>query len=438
MHLSLLRPALMMFVLLRVGKEVMHKKHIAVIGAGIVGTCSALMLQEAGYQVSLIDRRLPGCETSYGNAGVLCDSAITVLNSPDLLKSLPSLLFQRGNDLHYAPKFIMRHLPMFMRFLFYCHPAHNKRCAPALRAMQLRSISQHKTWIKQAQVDALLQSSGWLKVFRQGQTLQSALEGYAFLRDFGCELEQFSAEALREYEPALSEIYVGGVLFKNTYRVNDPAALTQAYLRLFKEAGGRLLTHNVVDLRQEQGEWQVVDHLGVTEKADELVIAAGPWSPDLVQRLGYRIPMFWERGYHQHFAAVEDRIPRRSIHDVDAGFVLSPMAQGLRVLSSVELAHRDAPPNYRQLQACVHAAREAIPLGVALDEKPWLGARPTLVDSMPIVGRAPRHAGLWFNFGHQHLGLSMAPGSAVLLRDLMQGQRGDVPADPFRADRFRL
>ena len=148
--------------------------------------------------------------------------------------------------------------------------------------------------------------------------------------------------------------------------------------------------------------------------------------------------MVWERGYHLHLAPGEAPALQRPIHDIEGGFVVAPMQRGLRVTSGVEITDRDAPPNYQQINQSVAMAREIYPMEDLVDEEPWMGRRPTLTDSLPMIGAAPRHAGLWFNFGHQHLGLSMAPGSALLLAALLAGTPPSVAAAPFCPTRFRL
>jgi D-amino-acid dehydrogenase len=215
--------------------------------------------------------------------------------------------------------------------------------------------------------------------------------------------------------------------------------LCDAYVGLFTAAGGIVKTGAAKQLQKGSGGlWTVVLADGAAEEADDIVLAAGPWSPDIAATAGYRIPMRWERGYHVHLDPRDGRAPSRAVHDVDGGYVMSPQLLGVRVTSGVELTHRDAPPNYGQIEAAAALAREAAGLGEAVEETPWMGRRPTLVDSLPMIGKAPHHEGLWFDFGHQHTGLCMSAGSARVLSDLIEGKTPPIDATAFRPDRFRL
>jgi D-amino-acid dehydrogenase len=172
--------------------------------------------------------------------------------------------------------------------------------------------------------------------------------------------------------------------------------------------------------------------------AENVVIAAGPWSSEVAAWLGYRIPMAWERGYHLHLQPGDGPQLGRAICDMDGGYAMVPTLHGVRITSGVEIAERDAPPNYDQIIGSVADARDAHEMKDVIDEEPWMGRRPTLVDSLPMIDAAPRHEGLWFNFGHQHLGLSMAPGSALSIVAMIEGDEPPFDVHPFRATRFPI
>jgi len=169
-----------------------------------------------------------------------------------------------------------------------------------------------------------------------------------------------------------------------------------------------------------------------------VMVAAGPWSAEIAAWLGYKIPMAWERGYHLHLRPGEGAPLTRAVHDMDRGYVMSPQLQGVRVTSGSELTDRDAPPNYAQINEVASIAREVAGLGETIEDTPWMGRRPTLVDSLPMIGKAPRHDNLWFNLGHHHTGLSMSTGSARIIADLIERYTPPIDATPFRPERFRL
>ena len=423
-------------------------RKMLVVGGGIVGVCNALALQRAGYQVSLIDRGTPGRETSYGNAGVLSESSVAVLNSPGLLKALPRLLLGRSNGLRYSPLFVMKRLGWMLRFLAHCTPRHWRAAARALRELQVISLTQHKDWIAEAGVQDLLRHGGWMKVFRSESSFAAFAAELALCDEVGVHYTVFDRDQLRQIEPGLKPIYEKAVLFDDTCGVSNPAALTDAYLAMFMAAGGRVVEGSVTGLSQHADGWQVTlaradastdasaDGSGL--QGDGVVLAAGAWTAEIAGWLGYDLPLGWERGYHLHLAPADGPQLNRAVNDMDGGFAIAPMQQGVRITSGVELTDRDAPPDYTQIRKSVAMAREAHEMKAEIEADPWMGRRPTMVDSLPVIGPAPRHRGLWFNFGHQHVGLSMAPGSALAIAAMVAGTPPPLDTTPFRAERFSV
>ena len=271
------------------------------------------------------------------------------------------------------------------------------------------------------------------------------------MRDVGVKFTVFGREQIRQIEPSLAPIYYKGVLMDETCSVSSPADLTDAYLAMFVSSGGTVERTSVIGLSHDESGWQVRCENGL-HQSENVVLAAGAWSAEIAGWLGYDIPMAWERGYHLHF---ESQTPdpdggdnqnksftkpnlSRPILDVEGGFSVAPMLQGLRVTSGVELTDRDAPSNFEQIYKSASLASEALQLGSQVESKPWMGRRPTLVDSLPMIGAAPRHKGLWFNFGHHHIGLSMAPGSALLLSSLINDAPPPIDPSPFQVSRFSI
>lgn len=412
-------------------------KNVVVIGGGIVGVCAALETQLAGHQVTLIDPKTPGRETSYGNAGVLSESSVVVLNNPQLLKALPKLLLNKSNGFRYNPLFVLKYLGWSLKFLSYSSNKRAKHAARALKALMDISLDRHKALIKEAGVDELLRYAGWFKTFRKESTFKAYSKELELMDEVGVRYSVYEQDQIRQIEPGLSPIYVKAVLMDDTCGVTNPAKLTDAYVRLFEAAGGVVREDKVAALANEQ-DWQVTLASGEVLNADDVVLAAGGWSAEIASWLGYRIPMAWERGYHWHLEPGEGMPLGRAIYDIDGGFVMAPMQQGVRITTGVEFNDRDAPPNFRQAEDSVADARANHGLGKPIEEEPWMGRRPTLIDSLPMIGAAPRHPGLWFDFGHQHIGLSMGPGSGRVIAALISGGKAPIDIMPFRAERFPL
>jgi len=218
--------------------------------------------------------------------------------------------------------------------------------------------------------------------------------------------------------------------------VDDPRAVVQAYADLFRRSGGTFKQLRATAIRRDGQDWTVQgDQASEALTAPALVLALGPWSKALLKTTGIDLPMAFERGYHMHYAPGSGPALGRPVYDTGGGYVLSPMARGLRLTTGVELDDCDAPARPDQLDLAETRAREALALGARLDPQAWLGRRPTLPDSRPMIGQAPRHPGLWLALGHQHIGFSTAPGTAKILGELMAGEGGGRHS-AFRPDRF--
>ena len=410
-----------------------------VIGGGIVGITSALELQRRGHRVVLLDRGQPGRETSYGNTGVLSDASIVIVNNPGLPKQLPKLMRNTGLKMRYDPGFVVRNLPWVLRFLSHCSRRHFDHAATALRAIQVLSLEIHKSLIAEAGADHLLRRTGWLKLFRSAESFRAYDLERSVLEKTGVRHTVITADQLAQVEPGLKPVFFAGVLMEDVCSVSSPAALCDAYVDLFTAAGGEVRRAAVTGFAPTaRGGWEISIDNGEPVPAHTVMLAAGPWSAEIAGWLGYRVPMAWERGYHVHLKPGAGPAPSRPVHDVDRGYVMTPQQQGIRITSGSELAARDAPANRAQIDAAAAVARDVAGLGAAVEETPWMGRRPTLVDSLPMIGKAPRHDNLWFNFGHHHTGLTMSTGSARTIADLIDGNIPPIDATPFRPERFNL
>ncbi|MFM2119076.1 MAG: hypothetical protein RL722_544 [Pseudomonadota bacterium] len=423
---------------------------VLVIGAGMVGVCCALQLRRAGLSVSLLDRRGPGEETSHGNAGVLTPSSLLPLNHPGLWRALPALLRGRSTGLRLRA----RHLPQVggwaLRFLAQARPARTATTVAALHALITLSRPLHEAWRDQAGVQALWQDQGWLLLQRSLAGWEAQAPVRALYRQHGLACEELDAQGLQALEPALAPRFPRALWVQGAAAVSDPGALVRAYAGLAARAGVTVLRDEVrhlrpglrpdprQDLRPDPSGsgsgWQVEGASGVRHLARQVVVAAGPWSAQVLAPLGLQVPLGHERGYHQHYT--QGATLRRPIHDAAAGYVLAPMAQGLRLCTGVELAPLEAPDDLHQLQQVEAAARQALDLGRPSSAPPWRGARPSLPDSRPAIGPAPGLNGLWLALGHQHIGFSTGPGTAALLTALMTGQAAPIDPAPFDPSRW--
>jgi D-amino-acid dehydrogenase len=405
----------------------------------MVGVSVALELQRRGMAVTLLDRRAPGLEGSYGNAGVMARSSLMPFNHPHLWGALPGLLGNRGVGFRYNPAFVAANLRWALGFVGHARRSVFDETAAALDGLIRLSTSEHRRLLAQAGQLNRLRDNGWLFLYRDaaGFDAPGARLGRETMARYGIATQTLDAAGLRDLEPALRPIFAKALWIQDTYSVDNPGAVVQAYADVFAARGGTLQTAELRAVRPAGNRWRVVDGSGSGREHDRVVVALGPWSREFMATLGVKVPMGFERGYHMHYAMGDVPVAlQRPIHDAAGGYVLSPMEQGLRLSTGVQLDHCDAPMKPAQLALAEAAARQALPLGSRLAQPLWMGRRPTLSDSRPVIGEMPGRPGLWLAFGHQHIGFSTGPGTAALLGALMQGEPPPLDPHPFRAGRF--
>jgi D-amino-acid dehydrogenase len=407
---------------------------VTVVGAGIIGICCSLELQRRGFDVSLLDRRGPGEETSSGNAGILSYSNITPLADPALLTRLHRLILNLDDDFRLHYPHLVSLLPWLLRFVARCRRDTFLRDGEAMNRLTGASIELHKQWITEAGAGELLNSVGGLKLYRRRETfLRDQLER-ELLQRCAVKYTVLDAQQAYELEPHLKPIFAQAVLIDESLSIRNPERLCKAYAQMFSDAGGRIVRASVQGLRQIPGGWEVITEQE-PETTSRLVICLGAWTPQLIAPLGYSNPLAIERGYHTVFAPAPGAALSRPIFDVDASYVMAPMEAGLRVSTGTNLVRRETAPDPRQVAQVIPRAQEAFPLGEELLREPWMGRRPTLPDTLPIIGAAPRHENLWLAFGHSHMGLTMGPISGRLIANAVSGSAQPfsmVPCDPAR------
>ena len=238
--------------------------------------------------------------------------------------------------------------------------------------------------------------------------------------------------ALAAAEPALRQRLAGAIHWTDPWSVSDPGELVERYAALLARSGGRVVRGDAATLRATATGWAVQTDAGTVD-AGQTVIALGPWADTVLAPLGYRLPLFVKRGYHRHYTGTGPNLP---LLDADRGLVIAPMKRGVRLTTGAELTDIDAPATPWQLERAETSARELLDLPQPVEPAPWRGARPCTPDMKPVIGAAPRHPGLWFNFGHSHQGFTLGPVSGRLLAELMDGERPVVDPQPYGPQRL--
>ncbi len=409
---------------------------VIVLGAGFVGVSAALHLQARGRSVVIVDRlgEVAG-ETSFGNAGIVQREAVFPYMFPRAPLEILNAALNLDPRAHIRYSSLPAIAPFVWRFFLASTPAQRLKTAGEMRGLVAHCVSEHQALAKASGADALLRSGGWIKVFRTKRGEDLTLEDAEEVAPYGVAYDVLDRDKLLALEPHLSELALGGVHFKDPMSTSDPAALANAYADLFVSRGGRLVKGDARTLAASGTGWAVTTADGPLQ-AREVVVALGPWSGEMARTLGFRLPFGVKRGYHMHYAPRGNAGLSRPVLDLEKGYVVTPMARGLRMTTGAEFARADDPPSTAHLDRLEPFARQMFPIAERRDAQPWLGRRPCLPDMKPVIGPAPGRKGLWFDFGHQHLGLTLGPVTGRLLAEMMTGATPFLDPAPFRVERF--
>lgn len=408
-----------------------------VAGAGIVGVSVALHLQQRGRSVALIDRRGPGEETSFGNAGLIERSSVVPYSFPRAFGKLVRYGFNDRPDARYHLRHLPRIAPWMLQYWRHSGPKLLAEASRAMLPLIERCVAEHDALMHDAGTEGYVSRKGWIEAFRSQKAFEEGLAEAEALKHLGLTWQALSGASLQAVEPHLAESLAGAVHWQDPVSVSDPGAVTKAYAALFEARGGRILTADARTLKQDgSGRWTVSTEAEGTISARDAVIALGPWSDDVFRPLGYRFPLAVKRGYHIHYRPKGNAVLGRPVVDVENGYVLAPMTRGIRLTTGAEFADRDAPPTPVQIARTEPLARELFPLAEAVDDAPWMGRRPAMPDMRPVIGPAPKHKGLWFAFGHAHHGFTLGPVTGRLLAEMITGAETVVDPSPYAPTRF--
>lgn len=406
---------------------------IAVVGAGVIGLTIALRLAEAGRDVVVLDPSEPGSGASYGNAGTIADYAVQPVGTPDVLHNLPSLLLNRNSPLAIRRAALPSLLPWLLRFARQSLPARAKANALALQLLLAGAGQRWGDLAPAIGAGGLLQDRGCIYAYASPAARARAEADLAFRRTLGVETAMLSPDDLAALEPGLPPVPGGGVLFPGARFLTDPGRAVGLLALAARRAGVQFRRARVqglerqrvgVDLSWEDG------HI----HSRQVVIAAGAHSRDLARMAGDGVPLDTERGYHLEFD-MEAPPLTRPVAVAARGFYLCPMRGRLRVAGTVELGGLTAPPSKHRLDRLLEGARSIWP-DLPAPSRTWMGFRPSLPDSLPVIGPSQGGAGVLFAFGHGHIGLTLAPVTAEIIADLVAGHRPRIDIAAYGAGRF--
>lgn len=410
---------------------------IAVIGAGVIGLAIAERLAAEGREVLVIDPHPPvdgvtEHAASYGNAGTIADYAVMPVGTPDVLRNLPSLLFDRDSPLAIRRAALPALLPWLARFALQSLPRAAERNARTLASLLSTATADWLDLGSRIGGGSVLQKRGCLYAYESKASFRAAEQDMAFRRSLGVTVELVGPEVLRQMEPALPEVEGGAAFFPKAVFLNDPGRMVTLLARSVAK-GATFLAARVETLENQQ-DGVVLKGPGLHLHARHAVISAGAHSRRLAAMAGDRVPLDTERGYHVEWDMDTPPLTRPTC-PTTRGFYLCPMENRLRVAGTVELGGLTAPPSPHRIAKLVEGARTLFP-DLPKPDREWMGFRPSMPDSVPVIGAGRRGRQVIHAYGHGHIGLTLAPVTARIVADIVAGRQPEQDLNPLSPQRF--
>jgi D-amino-acid dehydrogenase len=413
----------------------MQTRNITVIGAGIVGIATASYLRRDGHAVTVVDRSPPGEYCSFGNAGILSPGSCVPIAMPGILGQVPGYLLDPLGPLALRWSYLPKAMPWLLRFVAAADRQRVERIADGLRALLSQTFEAYAPLVRNAGVEDLIHRSGYIAVYSDRKAYEADALGWKLRRDRGVVVDELDAAELRRRLPQLQGDFRMGLFLQDHGWCANPERLTKSLAAQFERDGGRILQRNVLGidvgpdgpraLRTDAGDLPV----------ETLVICAGSHSNEFSAELGDAVPLEAERGYHVTFSDPRFELPMPVMVPEHKCFV-TPMEMGLRIAGQSEFAGIDAAPDYRRADRLAALMQRLFPGISRVDATQWMGRRPSMPDSTPVIGRATRFANTYYAFGHGHVGLCGGAPTGRLVADLIAGRAARIDLAPYRPDRF--
>jgi len=410
-------------------------RHVVVVGAGVVGLACASHLQMRGYDVTLVDPRAPGEYCSLGNAGCLSRCSCVPLGLPGTWRKVPGWLMDPTGPLFIPLRYAFRIAPWLWRFQRSTSMTRVNAIADALHALLTQTVEKWRPLAAWAGAADLIVQQGYAFAYES----EAAFAGDALSRQIRAArdvaIEVLTGADIRAFDPSLSPLLTHLVLLPEQGHCPNPLRLSRALAARLAAGGATFATRAVTGFDLVDGRVTRVRTEGEPIDTDTVVIAAGAHSKPLAAQLGAKVPLETERGYHAMVLS-PTVVPRIPIASGEGKYFVTPMEEGLRVAGTVELAGLAAPPDYRRADALVEKAQRLLPGLRGARVERWMGHRPSLPDSLPVIGRAPRARNAFLAFGHGHVGLTAAAPTGEIVADLIGGRTPFIGIEAFAAERF--
>jgi D-amino-acid dehydrogenase len=406
-----------------------------VVGAGIIGTAIAHDLQKRGRQVVLVDRDTPGMGASFGNMASIAVTEFMPASRPSVWRQIPGWMLDPEGPVRVRPSYMPKLAPWFLRFIAASRPSRLRELEAQGAALCSRALDDTMALLRETGLEDQISEEGCLSLYTNEAEFRADRDHIEILERFGFPHQRLTGDQARDREPELAKSVGLAVLFPQNRSMKDPYKLVLALAKRFTGLGGRIESGEAVGFARSDTIREVALKDGRKLPADEVVICAGAFSAKLAKALGEPIPLETERGYHTQIMAPGISMKHSIIWPAKA-FMVTPTAGGIRVGGTVEMAGLDAAPDYRRAKVTVKRAKEALPNLRCEAFTEWMGHRPALPDTVPILSASAKMKGLFYATGHGHLGLTYAATTARLMGELITGAKPSVDLHPYRVNRF--
>lgn len=409
---------------------------VAVIGAGIIGLSVAWNLMKRGRHVAIYDPAPPGSGCSSGSAGAISPGSVAPLAMPGLLASVPGMMLNPSGALHIPIAYWMKALPWLTSFVAQARPSRVRAIAEALAALYRPALEQHSALLREIGGLDLLRSTGQLHLYRNQRQLRRARADWAIRAAHGVKFDVIDRGGIDALEPQVGQDYRIGVFLPDAGMSLNPHRHAATIAEALERAGATFIRERVTGLAHDDRTITGVITARGTDRRADTIVAAGAWSAVLLREIGYQVPLETQRGYHLDFRDSGITLSR-PIVPADRKVFITAMETGLRVAGTVELAGLDAPPTESRAKMLYSDLAAALPSAAVHSPDPvWMGHRPCLPDSLPVIGTSATWRGLYFAFGHGHLGLSSSAVTGDIVGRLVTGERPRLDLSPYRIERF--
>ncbi|MEA3156775.1 MAG: D-hydroxyproline dehydrogenase [Betaproteobacteria bacterium] len=410
-------------------------KKITVVGAGIVGVATAAYLRRDGHEVTVVDMRPPGEYCSFGNAGILSPGSCVPLATPGIHWKVPGYLADPLGPLTIRWSYLPKAAPWLLRFLAASTPQRVERIADALRPLLKQTFEAYQPLVENAGVSDLIRQTGYAVAYEKRASYAGDALAWRLRRDRGVIVEELDDAELKKRVPQLTGRYEVGLFLPEQGFVANPERLTKSLAAQLQRDGGVVLHGEVRDIEVGPNGPRALVVDGAKIPIETLVICAGSHSNELTAKLGDRVPLEAERGYHVTYSDPRLSLPM-PVFMPEYKFFITPMEMGLRIAGQSEFAGIHAQPDYSRADILAQHMQRVFPGISTADATQWMGRRPSMPDSLPVIGRATRYANTYYAFGHGHVGLCSGAPTGRIVADLVAGRQPSIDITPYRADRF--